>query len=370
MKIIQVITLSEPIGGAQMVLFNNTEAMVKNGHEVHVIVGQKGTLTKRLEELSVKVTCIPNLKREISPKNDFACYKDMRNLFKSENPDIVISHSSKAGILCRLACHNTGTPNIFTVHGWSFTPGVKGVKRYFYLAIEKIMGKFSDHLITVSKFDYTLGSKHNIVPESRMSVIYNGSPDFLKSEEKSRHEKPLTLLMTARFSYQKDHLTLFKALQQLKEAPIHVDLVGNGDLFEEFVSRAKEMGIDHMITFHGESNDIPSFLNKSDIFVLTSRFEGLPLSICEAMSVGIPIVASDVGGVNEMVKDGYNGFLIPKEDPIYLTKKLKAIIEDDELRKSMGENSRNTYLETFSTQQMASSTEEFITQILQKKTAN
>ena len=352
-----------------MVLFNNTEAMVKNGHEVHVMVGQKGALTKRLEALNVKITCLPSLKREISPKDDFNCYKTICKLLKQENPDIVISHSSKAGILCRLACRKVGVPNIFTVHGWSFTPGVKGFKRYVYMAIEKVMGRFSDHLITVSAFDFNLGAKHGIVPESSMRVIYNGSPDFLKEEQKASNEEPLTLLMTARFSYQKDHLTFFKALQKLKDQPIKVDLVGHGDLYEEFVSLSKEMQIDHLITFHGESNDIPSFLNTSDIFVLTSRFEGLPLSICEAMSVGVPIVASNVGGVHEMVKDDYNGYLIPKGNHEYLTEKLADLIKNNELRKSMGENARKTFLETFSTHQMATSTEQYIKDIIQKKSA-
>ncbi|AEM71362.1 glycosyl transferase group 1 [Allomuricauda ruestringensis DSM 13258] len=369
MKIIQVITLSEPIGGAQMVLFNNTEAMVKSGHEVQVMVGQEGTLTKRLEALNVKVTCIPSLKREISPINDFKCYKTICELLKQEAPDIVISHSSKAGILCRLACHKIGVPNIFTVHGWSFTPGVKGLKRYVYMAIEKVMGRFTDHLITVSAFDFNLASKHSIVPESRMRVIYNGSPDFLKEERKEAKEDPITILMTARFSYQKDHMTLFKALQSLKDAPIQVDLVGHGDLHQEFVDLSKKMKIDHLITFHGESNDIPSFLNKSDIFVLTSRFEGLPLSICEAMSVGVPIVASDVGGVHEMVRDGYNGYLIPKENPNHLAEKLSNLIRDKELMVELGENSRKTFLETFSTHQMAASTEKYIEDILKKSSA-
>ncbi|MDF0717415.1 glycosyltransferase family 4 protein [Muricauda sp. 334s03] len=368
MNIIQVITLSEPIGGAQMVLFNNTEGLINNGHNVHVVTGERGTLTQRLEKLNVKVTCIPSLKREILPKNDFKCYKAIGKLLKQERPDIVISHSSKAGILCRLACYKLGIPNIFTVHGWSFTPGIKGVKRYIYLGIEKFMGRFTDHLITVSEFDYRLGKKNHIVPESKIRVIYNGSPDFLEGK-KTEPNDPISILMTARFSYQKDHLTLFKALQSLKNESIHVDLVGHGDLFEEFVELSKQMEIDHLITFHGESNDIPSFLNKSDIFVLTSRFEGLPLSICEAMSVGVPIVASDVGGVNEMVKDGYNGYLIPKEDHQYLTGKLSSLIKDRELIKQLGKNSRETFLNTFSTHQMATATEKYIKDILQKKSA-
>ncbi len=348
-----------------MVLFNNTKAMVKNGHDVHVMVGQKGTLTARLEELNVPVTLIPSLKRKISLKNDIQCYRTMRKLLHLHHPDIVISHSSKAGILCRLACYRNGIRNIFTVHGWSFTPGVKGMKRYMYLIIEKIMGRFTDHLIAVSEFDYNLALKNNIVPDSRMRVVYNGSPDLL--EENALKASPvLTVLMTARFSYQKDHMTLFKALSMLKEAPIHVDLVGSGQSMPQYVALSEEMGIDHLITFHGESDKIPFFLNKADIFVLTSKFEGLPLSICEAMSVGIPVLATNVGGVSEMVTNDHNGYLIPKEDHVFLAEKLKTLIDNRTLLKTLGENSRKTFNQKFSIDQMAIATQEYINVILQK----
>ena len=367
MKILQIITLSEPIGGAQMVLFNNTQAMVENGHDVHIVVGNEGALTERLKSLNVKTTRIPFLQRSISIRQDFKCFRALKKLLKEQQPDIVISHSSKAGILTRLACKSTHIRNIFTVHGWSFTPGVKGIKRYFYLSLEKLMGRFTDHIITVSKFDYELGEKYKIVKPHKMRVIYNGSPD-LKAESKEKKAKPLSILMTARFSYQKDHTTLFKALKLLKEEELHVDLVGGGELYDMYKSLAKEMNIEHMITFHGETNQIPKFLNAADIFVLTSRFEGLPLSICEAMSVGLPILASDVGGVSEMVTDGHNGFLLPVENHRLLAKKLKTLIENPSLVKALGSNSRKTFLDKFSIQQMASATEEFINDIIKSKT--
>jgi len=365
MEIVQVITVSEPIGGAQMVLFNNTMGMVENGHNVHVIVGNEGILTNRLKKLNVKITCVPSLKREISPVNDLKCYKKLRELLKTLNPDIVISHSSKAGILTRLACKRVGVRNIFTVHGWSFTPGIKGIKRYVYLAVEKIMGKFTDHLIAVSEFDLGLALKNKIVTDSKIKVIYNGSPDLLGKDAKPS-SSVINILMTARFSFQKDHMTLFKAIQILKNEAVHVDLVGSGPLYAKFVGLSKEMNIDHLISFHGESNDIPSFLNKADIFVLSSQFEGLPLSICEAMSVGIPVLASDVGGVSEMVKDDYNGYLIPREDYSFLAKMLKRLIQDKETLERLGEHSRKTYLQKFSIDQMTNATEKYITDIIQE----
>lgn len=366
MKIIQVITLSEPIGGAQMVLFNNTKAMVKDGHEVHIFVGKEGALTSRLKELKVNVTLIPSLNRQINLIEDVRCFYHVRKLLKNHNPDIVLSHSSKAGILVRLACLKTGIRNIFTVHGWSFTPGVSGFKRYIYLVIEKLMGKFSDHLIAVSKYDYNLALEYNIVPEYKIRVVYNGSPD-LKDKNCSKKGGVVSILMTARFSQQKDHLTLFKALQILKNEPIHVNLVGSGELYSKFVNLSKEMQLDDLITFHGGTDKMPYFLNKTDIFVLTSNFEGLPLSICEAMSVGIPILASDVGGVQEMVKNDYNGYLIPREDYKYLAEKLMDLVQDRSLLERLGDGSRKTYLEYFSIDQMWASTNKYISQILEEK---
>jgi len=363
MRIIQIITVSEPIGGAQMVLFNNTKAMVDQGLDVQVVVGNKGSLTQRLEKLNVHITCLPNLKRKISLVDDIKCYRALCDLFKENNPDIVISHSSKAGILSRLACYKTGVKNIFTVHGWSFTPGVRGMKRYFYLAVEKIMGKFTDYLIAVSQFDRELALAYKIVPNSKIRVIYNGSPDFLV-ENTPKESTAISILMTARFSDQKDHMTLFKALEILRNEPIQVDLVGSGQSISKFIDLSKDMEIDHLIKFHGESNDIPSFLNKADIFVLTSMFEGLPLSICEAMSVGVPILATNVGGVSEMVTDGYNGYLIPVEDYKYLAKKLLDLVQDNKMLKSLGENSRKTFHDKFSLKQMSIATQEYVNEIV------
>ncbi len=368
MKIIQVITLSEPIGGAQMVLYNNTKALVTKGHKVTVIVGQKGSLADKLQAIKVPVIHLPSLQREINPVTDYKCYKEMGALLQQEAPDIVISHSSKAGILCRLACHTKKIRNIFTIHGWSFTPGVKSSRRNLYLALEKLMGKFSDRMIAVSGFDKQLAIKHNICNPERIKVIYNGSPDYLETpKSKKQNIEAIKLLMTARFSFQKDHKTLFKAIQQLRDLNFKVDLVGNGDLFEETKMLAKEMDIDHLVTFHGERNDIPKFLNEADAFVLTSRFEGLPLSICEAMSAGLPVIASNVGGISEMVKDDYNGYLIPKENETVLAQKLASIIKDKEKRQQLGKNARATYLSTFSIDQMATTTEQYLQQILNEK---
>jgi glycosyltransferase involved in cell wall biosynthesis len=365
MKIAQVITLSEPIGGAQMVLYNNTEAMIKAGHHVHIIVGQGGTLTKRLEALNVPVTIIPSLRREISPKKDYQCYKNLRNTLDEIKPDIVISHSSKAGILTRLACHKNNVRNIFTAHGWSFTPGVRGIKRYLFLLIEKVMGLFTDHVITVSNFDRKQALKYAIVPDQKMKVIYNGSPDLTYKNIRKDSDGYLRILMVARFQYPKDHDTLFKAVTMVKDEKIKVDLIGSGEHEETYKSLAKELKIDHLITFHGESNEVPTFLNQADVFVLTSIFEALPLSICEAMSVGIPILASNVGGIHEMVKNDYNGYLVPAKDHTFLAERIKQLIRDEKLLKRLGENSRKTFDETFSIHKMWTCTENYIKQIVQ-----
>lgn len=366
MHIVQIITLSEPIGGAQMVLFNNTKAFIDKGHRVTVIVGDKGSLTDRLKAINAQVIILKSLIRPIRLNTDYRCYKELLKLLPSLEPDMVISHSSKAGILTRLACFRKKLPNIFTVHGWSFTPGVKGVKRYLFLVIEKVLGVFSDHLITVSNFDFQLGAKYRIVHKTNMKTIYNGSPDLLKPKVVKNNNK-VNLVMTARFSYQKDHETFFKALQQINTNNVVVNLVGSGDLFAHFKNRAKELGLQSIVTFHGESNNIPQFLNEAHVFILTSRFEGLPLSICEAMSAGIPVVASNVGGINEMVQDGYNGYLVPKETVQTLANKLDLIIKDKELRENLGRNARHTFETKFSIEQMAANTEQYINEIRTKK---
>ena len=149
--------------------------------------------------------------------------------------------------------------------------------------------------------------------------------------------------MVARFSEQKDHKTLLKALSQIDKKLWSLDLVGKGKFLEQTKTLVSDYDLNGNVDFLGERNDVLDLLQKSDIFLLISNWEGYPLSILEAMSCGLPIIASDVGGVNEAIKDGFNGFLIPRHNSEYLKNTINKLINTYELRQEISFNNINDF---------------------------
>jgi glycosyltransferase involved in cell wall biosynthesis len=136
---------------------------------------------------------------------------------------------------------------------------------------------------------------------------------------------------------------------------------------KEYIDKSNELGINNSLNFIGETPEVDKYLLNSDLFMLISNYEGLPVSIIEALSVGLPIIASNVGGVNELVNDGLNGFLVTKNDHVQLTEILLKIINNNSIDLvSMGEKSRNIFKEKFEINFMTKKTEDLILEILKE----
>jgi len=366
MKILQIITKSDPIGGAQVVLLNLVKYL-KEVNDIIVIVGEFGKLTDELEKIGAKFIVLKSLVRAISPIHDIRAFIEIKKLIKQIKPDIVASHSTKAGYITRLVCYNIKQPNVFTIHGWAFTEGVPIIRRKIYLNIELFAGLFTDHLIAVSDYDRKLGIKSKIVRKEKIKTIHNGVPDLFVSGNNVKDENTnLKGIMVARFQSQKDHNTLFSALNQLKHKNIQIDLLGDGPLLEHFRKLAKKLKIEHMINFQGVRMDIGNFLNKADFFILTTNYEGFPLTIIEAMSCGLPIIATDVGGVKESVIDGFNGNLVRRGDVGSVVHAINLLYEQRDLLKKYSENSRKLYLEEFTVQIMTEKILDYYREIISK----
>jgi glycosyltransferase involved in cell wall biosynthesis len=163
--------------------------------------------------------------------------------------------------------------------------------------------------------------------------------------------KQSTPLMVARVAYQKDHATLVQAFAQ--SSYTQLTLIGEGTNSPEFQQHLKQWAAEKhgAIQTLGIKTNVPNYLGQAGCFVLTTHYEGLPLAIIEAMCAGLPILATDVGGVNELVQDGVNGYLLPLKDPVYLQAKLEQL-QDPHLRQRLGQASRARYSQSFSLEQM------------------
>ncbi|MEY0243211.1 glycosyltransferase family 4 protein [Providencia rettgeri] len=366
MKIVYIITKADEIGGAQIHVRDLSIAMTQLGHQVTVIVGEIGALTEQLEDSGINYIVEPKLIRNISPLKDIICTIKLRSILKQLSPDIVSLHSSKAGIIGRSALIGTKIPCIFTAHGWAFADGVSKQHKKLYIFIEKLFSKFCNKIVTVSNQDKNLAIKYKVASSAKQIVIHNGMPDkSFEFSKKSKLSDTIDIICIARFSEQKDHTSLFKALAKITSLNWSLNLVGKGPLESEMKKLAKELQISNKISFLGERHDVSKLLSSSDIFILPSNWEGLPRSIIEAMSFSLPIIASDVGGVSEMVSPS-NGFLIPRGDINEMSSALRILIKNQDIRIRMGNISREIYCRSFNFQQMLDKTHNLYLQVSRK----
>lgn len=335
------------LGGAQVHVRDLSQELILNEHSVTILYGCREFIDTALLLDGVNYVYCKPLTRNINPWRDLHAIYEIRKKLKELNPDLVAIHSSKAGIVGRIASWSLGIPFVFTAHGWAFVNGVGRKKQTIYRFLEKMIGYISSHVITVSDQDRELALNLKVLPPGKITTIHNGVIDHYHYKRRDR-SSPVTITMVARFEKPKKQMELIKALEALRLLDWELVLLGEGSLKEEAVLYVQDQALDKKVRFLEASSNVSELLTDADIFVLTSSWEGLPLSILEAMAHELPIIASDVGGVKEAVHPNYNGYLIQDN----LIELLDLLIHDQDLRIQMGKNSRKLYEESFSFRKM------------------
>ncbi|HHW61069.1 MAG TPA: glycosyltransferase family 4 protein, partial [Syntrophomonadaceae bacterium] len=231
-------------------------------------------------------------------------------------------------------------------------------RRRLYLIIEKIAARWANKIICVSEYDRKLALKHSVGLPEQLVTVHNGIPvlEDIGVRRLDSNNK-VKMIMVARFSEPKDQQLLVKAASQLQtENDFEIDFVGDGPLFSSTKELAQKLQISDKVRFLGACTDVPELLENADVFVLTSNWEGFPITILEAMRAGLPVITSDVGGCNEAVIDGVTGYLIPRGDQECLKERLARLINDSQLRSSMGNKGFERFSEYFTVEQMAQKT--------------
>jgi glycosyltransferase involved in cell wall biosynthesis len=307
--------------------------------------------------MGLKYNSLEHLVRPIQPFEDLKAIFELGKKINKLDPDVVALHSAKAGVLGRIACWWDETPCVVTAHGWAFTEGKSRLRRHFLAAVERLVAPLAERIITVSDFDQKLAADWKVSSPEKMITIYNGVHDLRQKKVMSDefNETP-RIIMVARFELQKDQLTLLRALKKLRGVPWEAWFVGDGPRLEQCVDLARDLDIDDSVRFLGYRSDVPDLLAQSDIFVLSTHYEGFPIATVEAMRAGLPIVASDVGGVSEQVRSGKNGFLVPPEDVGELKRALEDLLQNKETRQEMGMAGRQMFCEQFRVEKMVDRT--------------
>ena len=356
MKIIQLITGSVSFGGAEAHVRDLAIGLIERGHECIVMVGPpQGLLTAQLRASGVPVVEIPALKKPIHPLLDPLCLVQVILALRKLRPDVIATHTSKAGFIGRIAAAILRIPSFFTPHGLSFIHRATGKPIRFRLALERLALPLGARIIAVCDAERQLALEMLPLDPNIVATIHNGIPDHAPTPHLLR--SPIVITMVARFDLQKDHATLFKALAQLSQLDWELRLAGSGPLLPAMKCLAAEYGLIHRTQFLEECSEVPLLLAVSDIFVLISNWEAFPISILEAMREGLPVLATDIGGVNEAIHDGVNGFLVARQDSNRVAHCLSSLIRSADLRSSMGASSRQTFCETFASQWMLEKTQ-------------
>jgi glycosyltransferase involved in cell wall biosynthesis len=271
--------------------------------------------------------------------------RSLYKLIREYRPDLVHAHSSKAGLLGRLAARVAGVPSLFTAHGFAFTGNTSFLHKAIAIPSEWLGARLGQSLIAVSEYDGALGARYRILPRSQMNVVHNGLPD-VPFRAPAAEGAQVNIAMVARFAPPKDHESVLRALTQL-HCDFNLWFIGEGPTLSQVRTEAVRAGIRDRVAFMGARKDVPELLSKAHIFVLASNYEGLPISILEAMRAALPVVASDVGGVPECVHHGTTGFLVPRADVNSLRASLRRLIASPILRGQMGQAGRNLFQERF-----------------------
>ena len=333
MRILQVITLCE-LGGAQAVVVNIAN-MLSEKHDVIVAAGAGDGKMWDLLNPTIKKEHIVSLHRELSPIDEIKTVYTLKRLYKQYRPDVIHLHSSKAGILGRIAFPKNKI--VYTVHGFD---SIRVAYRK-YLKIEKTLQNRCRAIVGVSKYDV-----RNLLQEgitNHVSLVYNGIFPPMKLDdnpfERMKGYK-YKVVCVARLSPQKN-LKLF--LDVAKILPQYA-FVWIGNQHEVDIERTSN------VFFLGNLPNAGAYNKYADLFLLPSNYEGLPIVIIEALACGKPVVASAVGGISELL-NGKNGFAV-RNSAEEMAEKIEYILSDELRRDEMGRMARETYLQSFTVDKM------------------
>ncbi len=347
-KIFHVITKLE-LGGAQKNTLVTLELLPREEYELGLISGCDGAMDDDATRIpDVDVFWIPALVREIRPWKDIRALWELYSVMRREGPDIVHTHSSKAGILGRWAAWLAGVPIIIhTAHGFGFNDQQPPLVRRLYILLERITKPITARFVVVSLSNARTGEEEGIFEPGQWDLCRSAISldDFMaagprrgKLEEWGVPADKVVVGMVACFKPQKcptDFVDLAaNVLAQRDDA--HFVMVGDGELRPEVEQRVRDHGIGSDMTLLGWQRDMPEVYRNLDILVLTSLWEGLPRVFSEGMANGLPIVATDVDGAREAVSDGESGYLHRTHDVTAMARSIVKLVSEPELRHSMG----------------------------------
>ncbi|MBN2023867.1 MAG: glycosyltransferase family 4 protein [Pirellulales bacterium] len=342
--------------GCQNVSLDILRSLDRARYEPFLICQSPGPLTEAAQAEGIECLFADRLVRPIAPHRDFMALLQLVRLMRKHRFDIVHTHSSKTGVLGRIAAKLAGVRTVMhTVHGFAFPAATSLLSKALYFALEWLGGRFCDTMICLKQSDLDFARRWLRIAPKRLQLIPNGiatgrfRPISADAREAIRRDvfgvsqSTPAVGMVGRLCRQKNPQCFVEAadlvLGQGTKAKFF--LIGDGELREELEADIRRRGRSADIAILGWRDDVPQLVASLDLFLLTSRWEGLSLALLEALACGTPVIASDIPGNREVVLQGVDGLLGPTEDPVGFAEQMQKLLLHRGLRREYGKAGRH-----------------------------
>lgn len=368
-KILFVITKSN-FGGAQRYVFELATGLPKDQFEVSVAFGGDGLLKEKLEQAGIKTYQIKSFERDISIKKEFQSMFELARIIKEIRPDVIHLNSSKAGGTGAFVARILGVPKIiFTAHGWAFLEERSFLWRSIVWFLSYVTVVLVHKVILVSENDLRRTRMPFVM--RKCSVIHTAIPqiNFLprtearymlfSHDEQILHSHDLWLVTIAELTQNKNIKTALEAVKAHNaenDIKIFYIVIGEGELRDELQAFIKDAHLETYVKLVGYVPEARNLLSAFDVFLLPSRKEGMPYAILEAGACGIPVIASNVGGIPEIIEDHVSGILINPKSASSITRALGELHNNEMLRHSLTYMLQKKVAEQFSLKNMLKET--------------
>ncbi len=348
-KLMLIVTKSN-WGGAQRYVFDLATHVPKSAFDVTVVCGGDGELVKQLKAQSIRVIQLSGLARDINIYNEFKVFFQLGAIFRKEAPDIVHLNSSKIGGLGALAGRFAGIPKIiFTAHGWAFNEDRSVVSKLIIRFLSWITAVLCHRTITISRKEQKQTLSFPFISDAKVRMIYIGIPhqQYLPQNaarhlilERTKNEtRPHTLWVGSlgELHGNKGHIYSLEAIKHMHESGMDIFycIIGEGEKRAEFEAYIKANDMEKYCVLPGTiptDTSGSTLLKAFDVFIFPSLKEGLPFAVLEALQAEVPIIASKVGGIPEIIESKKNGLLIPPKNVFEIRTALESVLPDKDIK--------------------------------------
>jgi glycosyltransferase involved in cell wall biosynthesis len=377
-RVVHVITESVPFGGAQRNTLLTVERLVRSGWSVELVCGAPGgRLVEAAARAGAMTHVIPELVRTTAPWTDVHCLARLVRLFRSRRYDVVHTHSTKAGLLGRLAARAVRAPVVIhTFHGFPFVIDASLRSRVF-VQVERLVGALTDGSICVAEALRREVESWRIPGHQKLVTIYSGidlgacrprrEPADVRRELGIDPDVPIVgTVGHLRDAKSQEHLLEAAAILRREHPRLQLLVVGEGERRGFLEQRIRELSLEGTARLLGERNDVADLLGVFDVFAMCSLWEGVGRALTEAMARGLPVVVTPVYGVKELVHDGETGLTVPPRDPAALAAAIGRLLADRALADALGARARSLVEERMSAETMMKEIEALYRELLAK----